>query len=616
MSKKLKKRLILIIVSVVLFVGVYVLDEVLTLPPILRICAYLSVFCVCGLSVVFKAIQGIKNLQFLDENFLMTIASLGAFAVGNYPEAVAVTLFYQIGEWFQSYAVSRSRKSISSLVDIKPLTATVEKDGIITTVFPEEVEVGDLLVIKTGEKFPVDGEVVSGNSYMDSKFLTGESLPLEIKEGSKVFGGSINVGGVVKCRATKTYQDSAVSKVLDLVEGASAKKSKAENFITKFARVYTPLVVICALLVAIVPSIITGDYKVWVYRALTFLVVSCPCALVISVPLGFFSGLGNCSRYGVLVKGGNYIELLAKANVIVMDKTGTVTKGDFSVSGVYPPDRKDEVLRLAGICEKFSNHPIANAIVKDLEHTTEDGYTVTELGGFGVIATKGDQTILCGNSALMSKYNIPYVVNDAIGTIVYVAKNGEFVGSIVVSDTIKEDSYKAIKEFNKKGYSTYMLTGDNELSAQAVAKSVGIGEYKSQLFPQDKVLELEKILRTKGKNQTVAYVGDGINDAPVLMRADVGIAMGGIGSDVAIESADVVLMHDKLSSLLTAQKIAQKTMRIVKSNVVFALGVKIAVLILSLFGFANMWLAVFADVGVAVIAILNSMRALLKVKES
>lgn len=614
MSKKLKKKLYLLIADFIMFALAVIITHIFDLGKTAEIIIFGCVYVFCAYPVLRKAFLGVIHLQMLDENFLMTIASVGAFAIGDYLESVSVILFYLVGDWFEAFAVGKSRGSIAKMMDIRPETARLVVDGIEKTVFPEEVKLDDVLLVKPGEKIPVDCEVISGESYIDTSFLTGESMPVFVKEGDMVSGGAINKSGVLTLRAKKLYTDSAVAKVLQLVETASAKKAKAENFITKFARVYTPAVVGGAVLLFIIPSIITGHWTDWLYRALTFLVVSCPCALVISIPLGFFGGIGDASRYGILVKGSSYIEQLSKANIYAFDKTGTLTEGKLHVLDITPAVNKTEILKIAGICESGSTHPIAQSILKECENI-ESGYAVTEISGKGIKAEKNGNTLLCGNEKLMAEFGIKVEEDSTVGTHVYVAENGKYVGTIVVGDKIRDDAKQTIADIKALGGKTFMLTGDCESVAESVATEVGLDEYKSSLLPENKVQEVENIIANKKPEDVVVYVGDGINDAPVLTRADVGIAMGGVGSDAAIEAADVVFMYDNIRSLSIIKKISMITVRIVKENIIFALAVKFGVLILSAFGLASMWLALFADVGVAVLAILNAMRTGLKLKE-
>lgn len=567
-----------------------------------------------GYDVLWRAIRNILHGRVFDENFLMTIASLGAFVVGDFAESAAVMVFYQIGEYFQDYAVDKSRERISSLMDIRPDKAFVFENGSVREYQPEDVSVGAELVVKNGEKIPLDGVLLSDDAILDTAALTGESLPVNLKKGDSCLSGSINVGGVIHVRAEKEYYDSTVGKILDMVESASGKKAQPEKFITKFARYYTPIVVISAVLLAIIPPIFTGQWKEWIMRALTFLVVSCPCALVISVPLSFFGGIGGASGKGILIKGGSYLEQLKKVNTFVFDKTGTLTKGKFAVTEVFPAERRKEILVKAAAAESGSNHPIAKCITEtarsEFDADFSDGYEIKEIAGKGIMAESKDSVILCGNKELMDGEGISVIGRDTVGSVVYVAENGKYLGCVVVEDELKSEAAEVISELKRQGVRTIMLTGDNEAAASAVAKKVGIDEYRSGLLPTDKVAEVERLIESKKEGDVIAFVGDGINDAPVLMRADVGVSMGGVGSDSAIEASDVVLMYDNLKALVEARKISVKTMRIVKQNIVFALAVKIIVLILSAFGITNMWGAVFADVGVCIIAILNAMRCM------
>lgn len=573
-----------------------------------------------GYDVLWRAIRNILHGHVFDENFLMTIASLGAFVVGDFAESAAVMVFYQIGEYFQDYAVDKSRERISSLMDIRPDKAFVFENGSVREYQPEDVSVGAELVVKNGEKIPLDGVLLSDDAILDTAALTGESLPVNLKKGDSCLSGSINVGGVIHVRAEKEYYDSTVGKILDMVESASGKKAQPEKFITKFARYYTPIVVISAVLLAIIPPIFTGQWKEWIMRALTFLVVSCPCALVISVPLSFFGGIGGASGKGILIKGGSYLEQLKKVNTFVFDKTGTLTKGKFAVTEVFPAERRKEILVKAAAAESGSNHPIAKCITEtarsEFDADFSDGYEIKEIAGKGIRAESKDSVILCGNKELMDGEGISVIGRDAVGSVVYVAENGKYLGCVVVEDELKSEAAEVISELKRQGVRTIMLTGDNEAAAAAVAKKVGIDEYRSGLLPTDKVAEVERLIESKKEGDVIAFVGDGINDAPVLMRADVGVSMGGVGSDSAIEASDVVLMYDNLKALVEARKISVKTMRIVKQNIVFALAVKIIVLILSAFGITNMWGAVFADVGVCIIAILNAMRCMKTDKRS
>ncbi|HKL73459.1 MAG TPA: heavy metal translocating P-type ATPase [Clostridia bacterium] len=612
--KKNITNLIRIIASAILLVVAIITSRLLKLPSLVELSIFIVIYLAIGYDILVRAFKNILNGQIFDENFLMVIATVGAFIIAEYPEAVAVMVFYQAGEYFQNYAVEKSRKSIADLMDIKPNIAVIKKDGKELVVKPEDVNVGDDIIVKAGERVPLDGIIVEGSSSFDMSALTGESIPKFYTVGDNVLSGSINNGGVVTVRAEKVYYDSTVARILELVENASAIKAKAENFITKFAKYYTPIVVILAALLAFIPPIFNGQWSIWLYRALAFLVVSCPCALVVSVPLSFFGGIGGASRAGILIKGGNYMELLAKANIFVFDKTGTLTKGEFAIQEITPKAKADEILYYASICENGSNHPIAKSILQ-VKQPEENGYEITEIAGQGLVAQKDDNVILAGNANLMANNHIPYTANTSLGSIVYVARNGEFLGSIVIADKIKEDAKKVISALHKEKHKVIMLTGDNNTIATKISAEIGIDETYSELLPTDKVIKMENIINKKGKKDIVAFVGDGINDAPVIMRADVGIAMGGIGSDSAIEAADVVLMRDELSGITVAKKISKKTMIIVLQNIVFALAVKIIVLGLSAVGIASMWMAVFADVGVAFIAILNAMRAGRKIRE-
>lgn len=583
---------------------------------------YGVIYIASAYDILYKAGRNISRGKIFDENFLMTVASLGAFILGivehsgDFAESVAVILFYQVGELFQDYAVGKSRKSISALMDIRPDTARVLRNGVQTEVYPEEVTVGESVFVIAGEKIPLDGTVVNGHGNLNTCALTGESAPVFVKEGDAVMSGTIAMDGNLEIKVEKEFYDSTVSKILDMVENASGKKAKTENFISTFAKYYTPFVVFSALALAIIPSLIFGlangdwQWAIWIKRALTFLVVSCPCALVISIPLGFFGGIGGASSKGILIKGANYIEQLNKVNGIFFDKTGTLTTGEFSVSGVYPEDKREEVLKYAAICEAHSSHPIAVGIVKAYKGEIPSGYQIEEIAGKGVKATKDGEEILVGNADLLRGANVDFETGNNNKTSVYIAINGVYLGVIEVADTVKADAKPTIDELKKHGVKVAMLTGDNERAAKRVADELGIDEYYAKLLPQDKLKIVDEKIANKKPNDVYAFVGDGINDAPVLMRADVGVSMGGVGSDSAIEASDVVLMHDNISDIVKAKKIARKTMSIVIENIVFALGVKAAVLILSAVGIANMWLAVFADVGVAVLAILNSMRAL------
>ena len=628
LSRKDRKKLIRIAIALTLFLAIFITDKIIVLGNafegpaawVLPFCLYLAVYLIIGYDVLWRAIRNIVRGQVFDENFLMCVATLGAFALAIYrgvtgqeiegfDEACAVLLFYQVGEWFQSYATGRSRKSISALMDIRPDYANIVRaDGTTEKVDPSEVKIGDTVLINPGEKVPLDGVVVRGQSTLDTKALTGESMPRDVETGGEVISGCVNLTSQLEVKVNKEFYDSTVSKILELVENASSQKSRAENFITKFAKYYTPIVCTVALLLAIIPGAITADWSTWVYRALSFLVVSCPCALVISIPLSFFAGIGAASRYGILIKGSNYLEKFNKANTFVFDKTGTLTKGNFAVAGIVPEERAEEILQLAAIAERNSNHPIARSIVARYGKDAEGGYTLTNVAGEGIIAQKGSDRIYCGNEKLMTANGIEYSVPDGVGTVVYVAKNGQYVGSILIADEIKSETRQVIGKLNGMGCKTIMLTGDNQKIAASVAAETGVTGYKASLLPQNKVEEVEKLLAEKNKGDVVCFVGDGINDAPVLMRSDVGIAMGGVGSDAAIEASDIVLMKDDLKGISLAKRIAKKTMAIVMQNIVFSIAVKVAILVLSAFGITNMWVAVFGDVGVAVLAILNAMR--------
>ena len=627
LSKKQKKNLIRIIAALVAFAAIFIADKIVNLGGVFEggaawvfpFLLYLAVYLLIGYDVLWRAMRNIAHGQIFDENFLMCVATLGAFALAifrgatgqeieGFDEACAVLLFYQVGEFFQDYATARSRKSISALMDIRPDYANVLRGGKAEKTDPSEVKIGEIIVVNPGEKVPLDGVVVKGRSALDTKALTGESLPRDIGEGDEIVSGCVNVTSQLEVRVVKEFYDSTVSKILEMVENASEQKSKAENFITKFAKYYTPIVCAAALLLAVIPGLITSDWSAWVYRALSFLVVSCPCALVISIPLSFFAGIGAASRYGILIKGSNYLEKFHYAKTFVFDKTGTLTKGNFAVARISPENRADEILRLAAIAERDSGHPIARSIAERYGKDVESGYTLTNVAGEGVVAEKAGSKIFCGNEKLMEQNGIAYTKESDLGTVVYVAENGEFIGSVLIRDEIKPEAKQVIGNLNGMGCKTVMLTGDNEAIAKNVAEEIGLTEYRASLLPQNKVEEVEKLLSEEGGKDALCFVGDGINDAPVLMRSDIGIAMGGVGSDAAIEASDIVLMKDDLKGLPLAKRIAKKTMAIVFENIVFSLVIKIAILILSAFGIANMWVAVFGDVGVAVLAILNAMR--------
>ena len=618
MTKKQKKTRKRILTALGLFLALELAEHLApdALPGLAWPVLYLIPYGIIGWDVLWRAIRNIKNGQVFDENFLMSVATVGAFGCGEYPEAVAVMLFYQVGELFQSVAVDRSRKSISALMDIRPDYANMERNGELVQVDPEEVSVGDVIVVKAGERVPLDGTVLEGTSSLDTAALTGESLPRDVQAGDEVVSGCVNLTGVLHVKVNKPFGESTVAKILDLVENSSSKKAKAENFITKFARYYTPAVVFAALALAALPPLLgMGPWLMWVQRALNFLVVSCPCALVISIPLSFFGGIGGASKQGILVKGGNYLEALAQAGIVVFDKTGTLTKGTFEVTAVHPQQVSEgELLELAALAERFSDHPISRSIQAACQ-SAPDPNRVTdakEIAGHGVQAVVDGKTVLAGNQKLMDQFHIPF--EDAchhVGTIIHVAVDGVYMGHIVISDQVKEGAKETLRDLKAAGMrKTVMLTGDSQAVGQAVARQLGLDEVHAELLPGDKVDQVERLLQSKGPKEQLVFVGDGINDAPVLSRADIGVAMGAMGSDAAIEAADIVLMDDDLKKLPVAVRIARKTLRIVRENIVFALAVKFLVLILSALGKANMWWAVFADVGVSVIAILNSMRML------
>ena len=610
----MKKRGIKIIISAILFVLALVIpfsNELINNG--LFIISYLVV----GFEILKKAVRNIFRGKVFDENFLMAVATIGAFAIGEFPEAVAVMLFYQVGELFQSYAVDKSRKSIASLMDIRPDYANIEKDGKVEKVDPDEVKIGDIIIVKTGEKIPLDGVIIEGRSSLDTMALTGESVPRVVKTEDEVLSGCINKDGLLKIRVTKEFGESTVSKILDLVENASSKKSKSENFITKFAKYYTPTVVIIAVLLAFIPPIILKDFStfsVWLYRALSFLVVSCPCALVISIPLSFFGGIGGASKMGILIKGSNYLEALANTETVVFDKTGTLTEGIFEVQDIYAKGiEKDELLRIVAHAENYSNHPIAKSVKKAYNKEIDEKIIKNpqELSGKGIWAKIDEKDILVGNEKLMLEEKIDFKKCDEVGTILYVAIDKKYVGYVLIADKIKQDSPKTIRELKAMNIKeTVMLTGDKKEVGEYVAKKLNMDKVYTELLPDGKVEKVEELLKQKSEKGKLVFVGDGINDAPVLTISDIGVAMGGLGSDAAIEAADIVIMIDETSKISKAINLSKKTMRIVRENIIFAIFVKIAVLVLSAFGASTMWEAVFADVGVSVIAIINALRML------
>ncbi len=613
LTKNQRRGAAKIIVSLAAFLCLFLFDRLYGFEGwLLPFALYSVLYIFVGYRVLYKAFGGILRGQLLDENFLMCIASLGAFALGIYraenglpaegfDEACAVLIFYNIGQFFEDYATSKARREVGALMDIRPDFANLGGERVS----PEKVAVGDIITVYAGERVPLDGVVISGVSTLDTRALTGESIPREVCPDSEILSGSINLISALEIRVTRPYGESTVSKILALVEDAADSKSKTESFITRFARFYTPAVVGAAALLALLPSLITGQWSVWVYRALNFLVVSCPCALVISVPLSFFAGIGAASKKGVLVKGSNFLELLGKAKTFVFDKTGTLTRGDFEIFKVAPQNNADKILALAATAERDSAHPIALGITRFYSHLAREGYTVAHIAGEGVVA-RGESEILCGNARLMEHFCIEFSPYTEDGTVIYVAENGKFEGYIVLADAPKPEAHGTVSALTKSGCKTLMLSGDNEKTARAAAKALSITDYRANLLPADKVLALEAV--AKEFPAPVCFVGDGINDAPVLMRADVGIAMGALGSDAAIEAADVVLMTDNLEGIIRTRKIAAKTVRIVRQNIILSLGIKLLLLVLSAVGLANMWLAVFGDVGVAIIAILNAMR--------
>jgi Cd2+/Zn2+-exporting ATPase len=626
MTKKQKKVLIRIIIASVLIILLKLVFHFVNVNKYVELIAFLVPYFIIGYDILKKAVYGIFNRQVFDENFLMAIATVGAIALGEYVEGTAVMLFYQIGELFQSYAVGKSRKNITALMDIRPDYANIEVDGKLEQVDPDDVEVGSVIVVKPGEKIPIDGIVVEGSSTLNTSALTGESVPRSAKEGEEVISGCVNLTGLLKIKTDKEFGDSTVSKILDLVENSSMKKSRSENFITRFAKVYTPAVCIGALALAVIPPVVnlvmgnSSEWSKWIIRALTTLVISCPCALVISIPLSFFGGIGGASSRGILIKGSNYLEILSKAKYIVCDKTGTLTKGVFEVTDVVTANsyQKEELLKLAAYAESYSTHPISKSIRNAYNKNIDTNVIsdIEEISGHGVCADIKGRKILVGNKKLMEQYGIDTTptqsfIDKKTGTLVYVSIDGVYAGCIIISDIIKPTSAKAVKDLKKAGVKkVVMLTGDSKKVADAVGKQIGVDVVKSELLPADKVFEVEKLLDEKEKNEVLAFVGDGINDAPVLSRADIGIAMGALGSDAAIEAADIVLMDDDPSKIATAMNISAKTLKIVHQNIVFALMVKFICLFLGAIGIANMWIAIFADVGVMVLAVLNATRCL------
>lgn len=629
MSKKQKKMLLRIIISAVVWAAGLVISHLFPeedrfgVMGIVQLVIFTAAYLTIGWDIVWKAIRNIAHGQVFDENFLMSIASIGAMVIGDYSEGTAVMIFYQVGELFQSVAVGKSRRSIAEMVDINPEYANVERGGEVAEVSPEEVSAGEIIVIRPGERIPLDGRVISGSSELNTAALTGESALRGVREGDEVISGCINTNGLLRVEVSRPYSDSTVARILELVENSSENKAKTENFITKFARIYTPIVVFSAVALAVIPGLISAavsgwtdfsGWSEWVYRALTFLVVSCPCALVISVPLSYFGGIGGASRHGIMIKGANYLEQLAKAQTFVFDKTGTLTKGSFSVTEAVPEGISEE--EMVGICaaaESYSTHPIAQSIIAEAQKRslTVSAEDAEEIAGYGVKAQVGGKTVLVGNYRLMERDNIPAPAVELPGTVVYCAVEGRFAGYLVISDEMKSGAPAAIAELKALcGAKTVMLTGDRKSAAGAVVKAAGIDEYHAELLPDGKVAQVEALCKARPQKSALAFVGDGMNDAPALARADVGIAMGAMGSDAAIEAADIVLMNDNIESLPLAVRISRKTHRIVMLNIILAIGVKVLIMILTAFGIGNMWLAVFGDVGVAVIAILNAMRAM------
>ncbi len=629
MSKKQKRMLLRIIISAVIWAaglvisGIFPTEERLSVRGIIQLVIFTAAYLTIGWDIIWKAVRNIAHGQVFDENFLMAIASIGAMVIGEYSEGAAVMIFYQVGELFQSVAVGKSRRSIAEMVDINPEYANVERGGEVSEVSPEEVAKGEIIVIRPGERIPLDGRIISGSSELNTAALTGESALRSVTEGDEIISGCINTSGLLRVEVSRPYSDSTVARILELVENSSENKAKTENFITKFARIYTPIVVFSAIALAIIPGAVTAalsgwtdfsGWSEWVYRALTFLVVSCPCALVISVPLSYFGGIGGASRHGIMIKGANYLEQLAKARTFVFDKTGTLTKGSFSVTEIVPSGITEErLLEICAAAESYSTHPIAQSILAEAEKRSLSAAAenAQEVAGFGVKAVINGETALVGNHRLMERENIPAPAVDSPGTVIYCALSGKFAGYLVICDEIKPGTPGAIAELKSLcGAETVMLTGDRRSAAAAVAEAAGIDRVHAELLPDGKVAKVEALCREKSPKTALAFVGDGMNDAPALARADVGIAMGAMGSDAAIEAADIVLMNDNIESLPLAVRIARKTHRIVMQNIILAIGVKVLIMILTAFGIANMWLAVFGDVGVAVIAILNAMRAM------
>ena len=605
---KIKKRTINLIIAIIAYLIITIVDKSVVIPIYISLPIYILIYLFIGHNILKKAFTNIIYGKVLDENFLMTVATIGAFATGEFSEAVLVILFYQVGELFQTLAVRRSRKNIASLMDIRPDYANVMRNGQLTVVPPEEVEVGEIIEIKPGEKVPLGGLVLEGSSNLNTSMLTGESLPTAVETGKNVVSGCINIDGVLRVEVTKKFENSTVNKILNMVQNASEKKSKSENFITKFAKIYTPIVCVLALILAIIPPIFVGNWTNWIYRALCFLVVSCPCALVISIPLGFFAGIGCASKNGILVKGSTYIEKLDKLDKIVFDKTGTLTTGSLTIQSIIPEENKAEILKFAYIAEYKSTHPIAKTIIDASDKSEISGYKYKTIIGKGIIAESKTEKILAGNAKFLKDNHIKFDEIDTCNTIVYIAVNDKYLGAITVGDNLKEETKSVIAELKSRNISSIILSGDNDKIVKNVCEDIGIDNYYSELLPNEKMDKLEEII--KYDNGEVAFVGDGINDSPSLMRADIGISMGKLGTDSAIEASDVVIMNDNLNKLIEAKSIATKTMTIVKENIIFAIGVKIIILILSALGLSDMWLAIFGDVGVSIVCILNSIRML------